>query len=196
MGSYGLGTIDLSNVIVNADLNMGAHNLKSDTIPESSAGKGVTADGVLLKDKQIHQRDVLMAQNKDKVASNNLRHSIDAVEICASAIYEQATNKILTFTHGIKGIIRVKATIDPPDSMTGCYKLLKDGAGSPLAVENCIVTVPLTDTDDLTVDWAPGTTLNLFVKCSSGNMNVSDFRVYYDDGTGFSAVQVAVTGAD
>lgn len=190
MGSYGAGTVDMSAVVVDSDLNMGNYSI-------NTGPNGISIDGLLIKDKQIHQPDMLMPQNKDKVASDNLRHSVDAQIVVTSATYIQVTNKTLTFTHGIKGVLRVKCTIDPAGGKTGYYKLLKDGAGSPLATEQSVLTDPLTGSDDLTVDWVAGTTLNVFAKQTpDGNMNVTNFRVYYDDGTGFSAVAVAVTGAD
>ena len=43
----------LSNVIVDSDLDMGAYDLKTDDILESTATAGVTVDGLLLKDGNI-----------------------------------------------------------------------------------------------------------------------------------------------
>ena len=197
MGSYLPGQIGSGILVIDSDINMGGHDILVDDVLESTNGHGVEVDGVDLKDNKLLQANVLMSQNKAKVASENLRHSIDAAKTVTSATYVQVTDKTLTFTNGIKGVIRVKATIDPALDKTGYYKLLKNGIGDPLAAEQSVVTNPLTGSDDITVDWDPGTTLNLFAKQTpDGNLNVTNFRVYYDDGAEFSAIPVAVTGAD
>ena len=195
-------TFYMRNKAKNANKNLtvgsiiGISSLISNTVSEYNAGYGVATDEVKLKDKQLHQTDALMPQNKDKIASDNLRHSIDAQsEFAQYEDYTQIPNKIFTFTHGIKGVIRVKGLHDAAIGGTVYTRLLKNTAGGSLYDRN-FGEAGETWSTDLTVDWGAGTTLNWFGKTSAHNCHWANFRIYYDDGTGFSAVPVAVTGAD
>jgi len=209
------GAARISTLVIDTDLDMGlrdlkvddivestagngvnVEDLKTDTIAEKTTGTGVTIDGVKLKDRQLHQPDVLMSQNKDKVASDNLRHSIDEYVTKDSQDYVLIDNKELTFTNGIKGVIRVKCYHDAPSGQTVYSKLYKNGEDLG-GVEHSIGSGSSeTWSEDITVDFEAGDKLQVYGKTSSGTGAWHSFRVYYDDGTGFSAVAVAVTGAD
>jgi hypothetical protein len=91
----------VSNLSVDANLDMGAYDLKTDEIKESTGAHGVDVDGVLLKDMGFN------ATNYAKIASANLRNSHDA------EIHDERADgstwllaKTFTLTRGIVGTLR------------------------------------------------------------------------------------------
>ena len=65
----------LSTLTVDDDLNMGAYDLKTDDIKESSGAHGVDIDGCLIKDNAINSIDAVGGSVLPKDASANLRNS-------------------------------------------------------------------------------------------------------------------------
>lgn len=49
----GILTVNISDVVIDANIDMGAHTLKTDVVAESSSGIGVAVDGVENKDGKI-----------------------------------------------------------------------------------------------------------------------------------------------
>lgn len=134
-----------------------------------------------------------------KVASNNLRHAIDA----ASTTEEQAWTKenTMTFTNGIKGTLRFKFTINRNDAGDAYGIMTKDGAtpggAGDLGIEiHKINAGDAIHAQDLAVDFAPGATIDIWGKRGTGGTGIllSLWRVYYDNAT--IPVAVASTGDD
>jgi exopolysaccharide biosynthesis protein len=53
MVSITSGTSKISNLVIDADLNLAGYDLKTDDIKESTGAAGVTIDGVLVKDSEL-----------------------------------------------------------------------------------------------------------------------------------------------
>ena len=98
----------LSTLTVDADLDMGAYDVKTDDIKESTATHGVDVDGVLIKDDAINSIEAVGASVLPKDVSDNLRKSHDAEAHHGINDASYHLLKTMTFTYGIKGNLRIK----------------------------------------------------------------------------------------
>jgi hypothetical protein len=118
----------------------------------------------------------------DKQASDNLRHSHDAVANNTSQTY--AKMKTITFTNGVRGILRVKFDVKLDAAETGVSygKIYKNGVAIGTEQTNG-TTDYVTKSEDLTDTWLPGDTIELYGKTFTEGEHcyVKDFRLYYDD---------------
>ena len=130
-----------------------------------------------------------------KVASNDLRHSIDAAIENSSGLTWRK-DKTLVFTEGIKGVIRVKFDLKNQPG-TGCGKLTdKDGTLLGAAQDAADCSTYQTKSQDITVDFAPDGELQLWSRDAGCSTWVQNMRVYYLNDSTSTPDIVAVTGAD
>jgi hypothetical protein len=138
MGSYnGPAGGDLSGLNVDANLDMGAYDLLTDDIKESTGAHGVDVDGILLKDMGFN------ASNYAKIASANLRNSHDA------EVHDERADgstwllaKTFTLTNGIKGTLRLTCR----------------AKGETVDVNNKFIWAKNSKADDLGVEFVPANT--------------------------------------
>lgn len=130
-----------------------------------------------------------------KVASDDLRHSIDA-NVANSAGTAWRKDKTLVFTNGIKGVLRVKFDmIGQPGS--DCGKLTdKDGTLVGVAKDGTNCAAYQTHSQDITVDFPAGGELQLWTSDNGCNTGVENFRVYYVNDATATPDAVATTGGD
>ena len=140
---------------------------------------------------------VIDAEQGLKVASDDLQHSIDAIDTVTVAVYEK--QKTLTFTNGIKGTIRIKFNIYNPSGYWTHAFLTKNGVvpggGSDLGVEQSTQhTSGEVKSQDIAVDLVAGETIDLWVHTQydpGEDGAVKELRFYYSE-----EINVAVTGGD
>ena len=198
----------LTAIEVDGDLDMGAYNLKTDDILESSNNVGVTVDGVLLKNSSpvvdyilektadngvvvdgvtlknggLADRGILESYNYAKVASDNLRNSHDAAYYVTGARYTMI--KTITLTNGIEGVIRVKHDMKTGSGGNGVStRIYKNGAAIG-RIESDITGGYETKTEDINVGtMAAGDTIEIWGGYDSAGTwtYVQNFRLYYDN---------------
>ena len=168
---------------------------------------GITSSGNWMT-KEVYDNDanglvnkidigVIDAEQRLKVASDDLRHSIDAIDTVTVAVYEK--QKTLTFTNGIKGVIRIKFNIYNPGGYWTHAFLTKNGVvpggGSDLGSEQSTQhTTGAVKSQDITVDLTAGETIDLWVHTEydpGEDGAVKELRFYYSE-----EINVAVTGGD
>lgn len=133
-----------------------------------------------------------------KIASANQRHAIDAEQSHVGQTYNKEAT--LTFTTGIKGVIRISFGLKPSSLNHTAYGILTQngatpGAGSDLGTEQTRNDASYgTKSQDITVDIAAGETIDLWLKnlYAASTTYENQFRFLYDN----IAAGVAVTGAD
>jgi hypothetical protein len=173
-----------ATIIKDGDLNMGAYDIKSDEIKESTVGAGVDIDGVDMKDDKIRSVNSLDGSVIPKKVSDNLRNSHDdPVSDQTGATYVK--QKTITFTYGIKGTLRIKYDIKTNNASYTVYgAVYKNGVllGTPSGAHTN--TVYETESEDIDVGTiAAGETLELWGKAEHGSALGSweHFRCYYDN---------------
>lgn len=170
-----------ATIIKDGDLNMGAYDIKSDSVKESTVGAGVDIDGVAFKDDKVRSIDSLDGSVIPKKVSDNLRNSHDA-EITDQTGATYVKQKTITFTHGIKGTLRVKFGIKRAAGFTAYGKVYKNGVA--LGAEQTATDAYVTKSEDIDVgSIAAGETLELWGKAehASGLVYLKEFRCYYDN---------------
>jgi hypothetical protein len=173
-----------ATIIKDGDLNMGAYDVKSDSIKESTVNNGVDIDGVAMKDDKIRTIDCLDGSVVPKKVSDNLRNSHDA-EITDQTGATYAKQKTITFTHGVKGTLRIKYDIHTNNGSYTVYgAVYKNGVllGTPSAAHTN--TSYETESEDIDVgSIAAGETLELWGKAEHASALGSweHFRCYYDN---------------
>lgn len=130
----------------------------------------------------------LPAQCFDKAVSDNLRHSHDA-ETTTTDHVAYVKVKTITFTRGIKGILRVKFHLGTNNASYLAYgRIYKNGVALGTAQSTLTVYTPSPElfSEDLDVGTiAVGETLELWAKATDGyESRTSNFRVYYDNDAG------------
>ena len=186
-----LGAGRMSKLIVDSDLDMGAHNI--------TLGAGQLVDGrdvgnnlVLNTPGDFDARPEMF----NKVVSENLRHSDDVGDTDTNDTYE--IKETITFTYGIKGTLRIKFDLRRSTGVTAYGKIQANDIDVG-AVQSEAGAVLTTKSQDIAIDIAPGQTITLLTKCDGGTNahQWEHFRIYYDNAaTSTYNVAVAVTGAD
>jgi hypothetical protein len=170
-----------ATIIKDGDLNMGAYALKSNNLNEVTPGHGVDVDGVNMTDNKIRSIDSLDGSVIPKKVSDNLRNSHDA-EITDQTGATYVKQKTITFTHGIKGTLRVKFSIKRAAGFTAYGKVYKNGVA--LGAEQTATDDYATKNEDIDVGTiAAGETLELWGKAehASALVYLKEFRCYYDN---------------
>lgn len=132
----------------------------------------------------------------EKIASDTLRHSIDATLQENGTTYVK--KKTLTFTNGIKGTIRIK--FDLKDGSDVAWGILTQngatpgGAGDLGVAQDGTTTSYVTQSQDIAVDIPAGETIDLWLKTAAGSAFTENLRFYYNNAT--AVVLVAATGGD
>jgi len=169
--------------IPGGDLNMGAYDLLTDDIKESTATHGVDIDGVVNKDSVIVTLDAVGGSTIPKKVSDNLRNSHDAiVSDQTGATYVK--QKTITFTYGIKGTLRVKFQRKCNNASYIVYgAVYKNGVliGTPCGGTQTTYQDCDEDIDVGTI--AAGETLELWGRAehASALVYLQNFRIYYDN---------------
>jgi hypothetical protein len=181
MGSYnGPAGGDLSGLNVDANLDMGAYDLLTDDIKESTATHGVDVDGVLCKDILIPSSSV------PKKVSDNLRHSGDTEQHDERA--DGSTwrlDKTFTLATGIKGTLRFKAQgkVESAPCAINMMHWGKNGSanlGADFVPNN---TSYQADSQDIDVGtMVAGETIEVYTKSHDWQgIFIKECRIYYDD---------------
>ena len=176
---YITGQNKISQIVVDADLVMGAHNI--------TLGAGQTVDG----------KDVGAIIELNVKATDNLRVSIDAEVYHSTATYTK--KRTLTFTNGIKGVLRIKFERKGTLAETYYHILTQNGAtpgtghniGTEQTHEGDNSYVGHQSSQDVTVDIPAGETIDLWMKRTgaSGSVYVKELRFYW-------LISIITTGGD
>ena len=167
----------ISTLTIDQDLDMEGFDLKSDDLKESTADAGVTIDELPVRDGVIAQYSNL------KAASDNLRHSHDAVgaDFTTSSYVKIKT---YTFTDGFKGIIRTKFALWSNSGVNDAYgAIYKNGTliGTPQHHSDSGTYNTYSEDIDFG-SLAAGDTIELWGKVVTVNTGrVKEFRLYYDN---------------
>ena len=118
---------------------------------------------------------------KDKVASASSRHTHSANAVTASATYVKL--KTITFTNGLLGSQRFNFDMKTSTGGTFAYgRIYRNGValGTEQSTDYAFGD---TFTEDITQDWNPGDTCELWGHCTGGvaTVTVYNFEVCYDD---------------
>lgn len=176
---------NMSQVVVDADLDMGGYDLKTDDVKESSAGVGVDVDGVKNKDSVLITPGVVDATAHLKVASDNNRHthSYDGNRAPDASAYVQVAGMV--FTNGIKGTLRVETDISSTNNTAKCeIKYKVDGVGKGVFKQsNHIYGTYTTVTQDIVLDIPAGGELELWMRCLNDVHTVyaKNWKIDYDN---------------
>jgi hypothetical protein len=179
-----------ATIIKDGDLNMGVYAVKSDELREVSVGHGVDVDGVVMKDDKIVTLEAVGGSAIPKEVSDNLRNSHDA-EITDQTGATYVKQKTMTFTHGIKGNLRVKFDRKSNNASYHIYgAVYKNGAllGTPDGGNDTAYQTISEDIDVGTI--AAGETLELWGKAEHASAvgYWQNFRCYYDSIGGAAVV--------
>ena len=137
----------------------------------------------------------IVAQMIPKVVSDNLRHSDNTIGTVLGTTYTKRGT--ITFTNGIKGILRIKVDIYTSAAGGARAIMTQNGAtpnGSNIGVEQSEAeTSYQTHSQDIAVDIPAGESIDLWTKNTVGTRitYARNWRFYYDN-----KAAVAVTGAD
>ena len=175
----------LSQIAIDTDLIMGAHNI--------TLGVNRTVDG-----KDVGRAGFVLSETIKKLVSDDLRHSIDAIVTETTTSYVK--KKTLTFTNGIYGVLRIKFSIYSSGAQTTTAILTRNGVvpggGSDIGVvQTQAGNTPTVKSQDLTLDILAGETIDLWLHTQydpGEDAFAKELRVYYTE----EGVGVAVTGAD
>jgi hypothetical protein len=126
-----------------------------------------------------------------KAASANIRNSHDAEATSTSADYVKV--KTITLTYGLVGIARFLFDLKTSDSVTptpAYGRIYRNGVA--LGTEQTDVTGGyVAKSEDITQNWSPGDTVELWVKIAGGNtVSVQNFRIAYDDAPSITVASV------
>lgn len=102
----------ISTIIVDANLDMGAYDLKADDIKESTGAAGVDVDGVKMKDSEVITAGAVNnAALYNKVVSdiNRHAHSYDSHRAHDCSVAAKVAGMV--FADGLKGTVRVELSI-------------------------------------------------------------------------------------
>lgn len=126
-----------------------------------------------------------------KAASANVRNSHDAEATSTSASYVKV--KTITLTYGLVGVARFLFDLKTSDAgtPTPAYgRIYRNGVA--LGTEQSDVTgAYVTKSEDITQNWNPGDTVELWVKIAGGNtVSVQNFRIAYDDAPSITVASV------
>lgn len=126
-----------------------------------------------------------------KAASANVRNSHNAEATSTSAAYVKV--KTITLTYGLVGIARFLFDLKTSDAgtPTPAYgRIYRNGVA--LGTEQSDVTgAYVTKSEDITQNWNPGDTVELWVKIAGGNtVSVQNFRIAYDDAPSITVASV------
>ena len=174
----------------------GITKLSELTIDSGLNLSGGDYDITMKASRTIDGKDVSGIEDRvTKKASDVLRHSIDAESHTTSSTYQKV--KTLTFTNGIKGVLRIKGDLKC-SGYSVKTQLTKDGAtpgtGNDLGTEQSSgSTSYATVSQDASVDIAAGETIDVWLKQSFGGYHayLENWRFYYDN----DAI-IATTGGD
>lgn len=137
-----------------------------------------------------------LAHKVRKIASNDLRHSIDAIVTNSSGSTAWRKDKTLVFTNGIKGTLRIAFEMIG-QSGSDCGKVTdKDGNLLGVAKDGTNCAVYQTHSQDVAVDFEAGGELQLHSSDNGCTTGLKNFRVYYINDATATPDAVAVTGAD
>jgi hypothetical protein len=116
-----------------------------------------------------------------KAPSANIRNSHDSDVDWLPVVYE--VRKTITLTNGLLGAQRFLFDLRTENASTTAYgRIYRNGVA--LGTEQSTTsTVFVTKSQDITQNWAPGDTVELWVKTSNGlnYAHVNNFRIAYDD---------------
>jgi hypothetical protein len=181
-----------ATIIKDGDLNMGAYDIKTDDIKESTVNNGVDIDGVVTKDNKIRTLSSIEGAVVTKKVSDVLKNSHDVEVDTASTGVSYVKVKTMTFTYGIKGNLRVKFDWKSNNGSYTVYgRIYKNGVALGTA-DGGVNTTYQTFSEDIDVGTiAAGETLELWGKAehASAHVLLQHFRCYYDD-TGDAATVV------
>jgi hypothetical protein len=179
-----------ATIIKDGDLNMGAYDIKTDDVKESSSGHGVDVDGVLIKDDAVNSIDAVGGSVLPKEVSANLRNSHNAEAHHGTNDASYHLLKTMTFTYGIKGNLRVKFDRKANGAYVVYGRLYKNGValGTADGGSDQTYTEFSEDVDVGTV--APGETLQMYGKAEAAGAEIwiKDFQLYYDNLGGAATV--------
>jgi hypothetical protein len=197
MGSYnGPAGGDLSGLNVDANLDMGAYDLLTDDIKESTGAHGVDIDGVEVKDSEIVTPDVINETAYLKVASDNNRHahSYDGNRAPDASVYAKVAGMV--FAKGIKGTLRVETDISSSNAVSAfCEIKYMLNSVQKGIVKQSSLEHPSYDTvtQDIALDIAAGGELELWMKCLNDVHTVyaKNWKIDYDNAADGIAVDMA-----
>jgi hypothetical protein len=183
------GVASISTIDVDGDLDMGAYDLKTDDIIESTSNHGVDVEGVNMENNKLTTVDAIGESVISKSVSDNLRNSHDAEVDTSTTGASYVKVKTMTFTDGIKGTLRVKFALKKAGGYTGYGRVYKNGVAIGAAKTGTDAWE--TESEDIDVGTiAPGETLELWGKAEHANAHVylKEFRTYYDAVGGAAAM--------
>ena len=184
------GAAMVSTLVVDDHLDMGAYDLKTDDVKESTATHGVDVDGVLIKDDAINSIEAVGASVLPKDPSDNLRNSHDAEAHHGINDTSYHLLKTMTFTYGIKGNLRIKFDRKANGAYAVYGRVYKNGVALGTADGGVDQTYQNFSEDIDIGTIAPGETLELWGKAEAAGAEiwVQNFRLYYDNLGGAAAV--------
>jgi hypothetical protein len=196
MGMYsGGGTV--SGLVVDADLDMGAYDLKTDDIKESTGAAGVVVDELIVKDGVLLTGGAIGdAAVHEKIASDNNRHahSYDSLRTHDCSAWAKVAGMV--FAKGLKGTIRVEVSVSSTNpTARGNVKFMLSGVQQGNEEDSGGHEHPTyeANTQDIAVDIPAGGVLEMWSNCDNTVHDVYAklWKIDYDNAAAGVAVAMA-----